>query len=590
MSKFDFMAHYAAVNERYPNHPARPVIGITGNYGPHGLELAEGYYRSIEQAGGIPLAIPPTDNRVLLLSLLDRIDGLLLSGGADLNPLCTGQDPIPQLGRICPQRDLGELLVTRLAYDRQIPILGICRGMQVLAVALGGDIHQDLAVAMPGAPLLKHSQDLDRHVASHYVTAADGSVIASLMGQRFAVNSFHHQAVSQPGPRLRITARAADGVAEALESNEMKSILGVQWHPEAFLPGGDASHKPIFSYLVAEADSYRQARLIHRDILTLDSHCDTPMLFGSGMRLDSRDPHALVDLHKMTEGGLDAVIMAAYLPQGGRSPEELRQASARAAALLDDIKTAVRGCNSASIAFSPKQLYQTKAVGKRAVMLGIENGYAIGRDLSLIETFRREGVVYMTLCHNGDNDLCDSARNSRAEHGGLSPLGREAIREMNRVGMMVDLSHAAESTFYDALRESRHPVCCSHSSARALCNHPRNLTDDQLRALAEAGGVAQVTLYGGFLREDGEATIADAVRHLMHMIDVAGIDHVGIGTDFDGDGGVRGCASASELINFTRRLMAEGLGIKHLRKIWGGNFIHVMSQVQYGGAVTPVFQ
>ena len=151
---------------------------------------------------------------------------------------------------------------------------------------------------------------------------------------------------------------------------------------------------------------------------------------------------------------------------------------------------------------------------------------------------------------------------------------------MNRVGMMIDLSHAGEATFYQALELSSQPVVCSHSSARALCDHPRNLTDDQLRALAARGGVAQVTLYNGFLRTDGSATIDDAVRHLLHMVEVAGIDHVGIGTDFDGDGGVPGCASAAELLNFTRALMAEGFDLESLRKVWGGNFLRVMQQVQ----------
>ena len=154
---------------------------------------------------------------------------------------------------------------------------------------------------------------------------------------------------------------------------------------------------------------------------------------------------------------------------------------------------------------------------------------------------------------------------------------------MNRCGLMVDLSHAAETSFYDALEVSQTPIVCSHASSRALCNHPRNLTDDQLRALAQAGGVAQVTLYHGFLRLEEEgvpATLDDAVRHLLHMIDVAGIDHVGIGTDFDGDGGIMGCANASELINFTRRLLAEGLSIDDLEKVWGGNWLRVMQQVQ----------
>ena len=151
---------------------------------------------------------------------------------------------------------------------------------------------------------------------------------------------------------------------------------------------------------------------------------------------------------------------------------------------------------------------------------------------------------------------------------------------MNRLGIMVDLSHANEKSFYDALDISQTPIVCSHSSCRALCNHPRNLTDDQMRALAAKGGVMQITIYNGFLVENGEATVMDALRHLEHAIQVMGIEHVGIGTDFDGDGGIRGFASSSEVINFTRQLMARNYSEEDIRKIWGGNFLRVMEQVQ----------
>ena len=185
----------------------------------------------------------------------------------------------------------------------------------------------------------------------------------------------------------------------------------------------------------------------------------------------------------------------------------------------------------------------------------------------------------MTLCHNGNNDLCGSARHNE-EGLGVSDFGAEVIREMNRVGMMVDISHAGEQSFYDALTISRKPIVASHSSSRALCNHPRNLTDNQLRALAAQGGVAQVTLYHGFLREGGTATIQNAIEHLNHMVNIMGIEHVGIGTDFDGDGGILGCASASELINFTRCLLKERYNEEDIRRIWGGNFLRVMEEVQ----------
>ena len=585
-NQFDIAGEYRTLTDHFPNHGQRPVIGITGNFGEHGCELARAYYRSIELGGGIPVILPPTDNSVMLVSLLDHLDGILLSGGADLNPLYLNQDPLPGLHAINPERDGCELLLVRLATDRNIPLLGICRGIQVLAAALGGDVFQDLETCLPpGTRLLKHSQDAPRHVATHRVHAEEGSAVASLLGTDFAVNSFHHQAVSDPGPRLRVTARSADGIVEAIESREGRPVMGVQWHPESFTDTGDRSMLPLFRYFVEQAATYRSARHIHRSILTLDSHVDTPMLLEKGARLDQRSEHGLVDLHRLTEGGVDAVVMAAYLPQGGRSPEELAAATERTDRLIELIQQSVHHCNGATLAVSPKTVFQAKNVGKKAVLIGIENGYALGRDLANVERYRRMGVVYITLCHNGDNDLCDSARHSRREHGGLSDFGREVIAEMNRTGIMVDLSHASEEAFYAALQASAAPVLCSHSSARALCNHPRNLTDDQLRALAAADGVAQATFYGGFLREDGEATIDDAVRHILHMIDVAGIDHVGIGSDFDGDGGVTGLASEADMTLLTCKLLAEGLNAKSLRKLWGGNFVRVMSQAQYKSSV-----
>lgn len=562
----------------------RPVIGITGNFNEGQLKLLPGYFRSIEAAGGTPVVIPPRRKPdASLISLIDRIDGLLLSGGADINPILMGEDPVPALHGINNERDAFELALTRLAYNRQVPMLGICRGIQVLAAALGGTVMQDIATAMPHSTLVKHSQDADRGVATHFVTAEADSVVGRLLGTRFAVNSFHHQAVGEPGPRFRVTARSADGVVEAIESTDMKSIIGVQWHPECFWPEGDSCMMPLFEHFVANATQFATAKRVHEHVLTLDSHCDTPMFFDKGVELTRRDPQLLVDFPKMREGHLDATTMVAYLPQGGRSEQEELQATQMAVKLLNEIETRVADAPNVALARTPDDLYRHKLEGKLSVMRGIENGYALGRDIDNVARFAQMGVVYITLCHNGDNDICDSARRSTNEHGGLSDFGRKVVAEMNRTGIMVDLSHAAESSFYDALACSTTPIVCSHASSRALCNHPRNLTDDQLRALAKAGGVAQVTLYHGFLRLDDDgipATIDDGVRHLMHFIDVAGIDHVGIGTDFDGDGGVPGCACASELINFTRRLLAEGLTTTDLQKVWGGNWLRVMQLCQ----------
>lgn len=587
MNNFDFQADYESLVSHYPNHTARPVIGISGNYAEGNASLAEGYYQSIEQAGGIPVIIPPTDNRVLLTALLDRIDGLLLSGGADVNPLYCHEEPQKALGSINPQRDACELLLTRLAYDRNIPILGICRGIQVLAIALGGHIRQDI-YSTDGETLpatIKHSQSAPRHISTHTVTIESDSILGHLLGEKLFVNSFHHQAVDQPGPRFNVTARATDGIIEAIESNEMKDIIGVQWHPECYAPAGDKTMAPIFRYFVERAERFRYVRGLHTEFITLDSHCDTPMWFDRGANLGQRRDNVLVDLHRMDEGGLDAVVMAAYLPQGERTIEALANATLQADNLIAQIKQSVRRYPTAQITLTPKHLFSNKSMGKKSILIGIENGYALGRDISNVERYRREGVIYITLCHNGDNDICDAASKSKREHGGLSDFGKEVIAEMNRTGIIIDLSHASEESFYGAISQSTQPVICSHSSSRALCNHPRNLTDDQLRTLAAANGVVQATFYQGFLREDGEATITDAVRHIMHLIDVAGIDHVGIGSDFDGDGGVRGLASAADYLVLTERLLAEGLSPKHLRKLWGGNFIRVMSQVQYNGFI-----
>lgn len=579
MRTFDIEEEYAKLHSSFPIYKHRPIIGITGNYDSGKCTLLEGYYRSVLEAGGTPLIVPSFDDTNAMVSVLDNVDALILSGGGDINPLYLGEEPIPELSSINPARDWQELMLVRLAANRQIPILGICRGIQVMTAALGGKLYQDI-YRQAGATL-KHSQDTDRHIATHSVRIASSSKLAKIFGStNLHVNSFHHQAVQEAAPGFAVTAVSPDGLIEAVESTQCKSMIGVQWHPECMILGGDRSMMPLFEWVVGEARSFAQAREWHRQALSLDTHCDTPMKFDQKIRFDKRDPRILVDLHKMTEGHLDATIMVAYLRQMERDKASLDAAFAKADRLLNEIEEMVaHSAESVGIAYTPDDLYRLKREGRRALMLGIENGYAIGDDPTRIEYFRRRGVVYMTLCHNGDNDLCDSARGN-AEHGGLSALGRKVISEMNRVGMMVDLSHAAESSFYQAIEASSTPIVCSHSSARALCDHPRNLTDDQLRALAASGGVVQTCLYDGFLRKEGGATIDDAIRHIRHMVDVAGIDHVGIGTDFDGDGGIIGCADASEVINLTRRLQAEGFSDPDIEKLWGGNFLRVMRLVQ----------
>ncbi len=579
LDRFDLDAQLApAYGSPYGAQP-RPVIGITGNYAEPECKLGEAYYKSVVAAGGTPLVVPPVADVDAIAAALDRVDGLLLSGGADINPLFEGKEPQPALRSINAERDLPELLAVRMAYNRRLPMLGICRGIQTLAVALGGSVAQDIAAAAT----VKHSQDARRGEPTHTVELREGSTLRSLYGTgRIAVNSFHHQAVAGVGPKFRVAATAADGVVEAMESSECLPIIGVQWHPECLADGG-----PLFGWLVGEAAGYRQARRTLGRVLTLDSHCDTPMKFASGAHFERRDPQLLVDLHKMADGGQDATVMVAYLPQpkpgesfGSLVGMPACGPKAYADMMFDRIEALPAACaGRVAIARTQADLAANKTAGRKSIMLGIENGLALEGDVANVGHFARRGAVYITLCHNGDNDLCDSARGS-STHGGVSELGAKAIAEMNRLGVMVDLSHASERSFYDALDISRLPIVCSHSSSRALCDHPRNLTDDQMRALAAKGGVAQTTFYAGFLRTGGEATVLDAMAHLEHAIGVMGIDHVGIGTDFDGDGGVPGMADSSDVVSFTRRLLARRYSEADIRKIWGGNFLRVMAQVQ----------
>ena len=605
MNRFDLSEQFSAVySHDFAAKGHRPVIGITGNYGDTTCKLGEGYYKQIVRAGGTPLIIPPVADEETILATLDRIDALLLSGGADINPLYCGEEPVSNLGGINAERDLPELLITRLAANRQMPILGICRGIQTLSVALGGKVQQHIDTP------IKHSQDAERSEPTHSVTIEPDSTLYNIYGgskfftlhsscvpsvasdQRssalftFYVNSFHHQAVSDPGAHFRVAARAKDGIIEAIESSEGKPILGVQWHPECM--GED--QLPLFEWLIGQARNYRQAQRLHDRILSLDTHCDTPMFFPQDVDFGRRDEKILVDLPKMTEGRLDATIMVCYLPQPKQGETFQQNVSfdvsgpkAYADLIFDKIGQIVeKNADAVALARTPDELWQNKRAGKKSIMLGIENGLALEGDLQNIRHFHERGIVYITLCHNGDNDICDSARGSQT-HNGVSAFGEKVIREMNRLGIMVDLSHAHEKSFYDALDISETPIVCSHSSARALCDHPRNLTDDQMRALARKGGVCQITLYHGFLLKEGEATILDAMRHLDHAIQVMGIDHVGLGTDFDGDGGIRGLANASELTLFTRQLLARRYREQDIQKIWGGNFLRVMQLVQRNG-------
>lgn len=582
MQDFNLSSHLDNIYATFPEADHRPMIGLTGNCADIDVTIRNYYHKQIVAAGGVPVIIPPVADKDVIINTLERLDAIILTGGADYNPLWAGEEPSAKLHHINAQRDLPELLITRLAYNRNIPMLGICRGIQTLAMALDGKVIQDISETIPNT--IKHSQDADTCEPTHSVSVAEGSMLHDVYGKdKLYVNSFHHQAVGDCGPKFIVTAKANDGVVEAIESSEYRKIMGVQWHPECM--GDDG--QPLFKWLVDAAAEHNKAKAIHNRILTLDSHCDTPMFFPQGVKFDHRDSRILVDLHKMTEGHQDAVTMVAYLPQP-KVGEDFREKvefpvegpKEYAELIFSKIENIVAANKEyLSIARTPVDLYVNKLAGRKSIMLGIENGLALESDINNVKHFANRGIVYITLCHNGDNDICDSARGSNT-HNGVSEWGEKVIKEMNAQGVMVDLSHAAEKSFYDALDISATPIVCSHSNCKSLCDHPRNLTDDQLRKLAQKGGVAQITLYHGFVCKDGEATILDAMKHLEHAISIMGIDHVGLGTDFDGDGGIRGLANSSELMNFTIELMRRRYSIEDMEKIWGGNWLRVMKLVQ----------
>ena len=370
---------------------------------------------------------------------------------------------------------------------------------------------------------------------------------------------------------------------------------------------------------------------LHDRILTLDSHADTPLrLMEPGFDLAERhDPHetgSKLDYPRMIEGGLDAVFFAAFVAQDIRDDDGHTRARELALQMLDAVwASAEKNSDIVGIALNPEDAALLEAEGKRAIYLSIENGYPIGNDLKNVELFYNKGVRYVTLVHSTNNDLADSATDSGGpEHGGISPLGASAVEEMNRLGIMIDVSHGSDDTFYDAIELSKAPIIATHSNARTVTDHPRNMSDDMLRLIAKNGGVVQLTMLSDYLRKAPEnperdsaleslraslkpsnemtederklardqlrkiraqypdplATVKNAVDHIDHIVRIAGIDHVGIGCDFDGGGGIDGVFDVSEVMNITIELAQRGYSEQDIEKIWSGNILRVFAEVQ----------
>ena len=388
-----------------------------------------------------------------------------------------------------------------------------------------------------------------------------------------------------------------------------------------------------------------KARELHARILTVDTHCDTPsrmagdsggVLLRSGGAFDAGERHesgkresGLVDLPRMVDGGLDAIFFGVFVGQGELSPQGYARAKERALQELDAIHAmAEKYPGLVGLATTPADARRLKKEGKRIAFIGMENGYPIGRDPALLSEYARRGIRYLTLCHSGDNDICDSSSDRRdPEDKGLSDFGRSVVAECNRLGIMVDVSHMSDKSFADVLRASRAPVIASHSCCRNLCDNARNLSDDMIRALAKNGGVIQICFLSAYLKAprpnperdkalreleekygsrrnaqaiqdeaarskvmqeyqalmqkypQERAAVKDIVDHIDHVIKLVGADYVGIGTDFDGGGGVTGCGDVSEMYHVTMEMLRRGYSQDVIEKVWGGNIMRVLQKV-----------
>jgi membrane dipeptidase len=382
-----------------------------------------------------------------------------------------------------------------------------------------------------------------------------------------------------------------------------------------------------------EEQLLKKATRIHGSVLTVDTHCDTPMEFSrSNFDLGVRHEEGCVDFPRMKEGGLNAEFFAVFIGQGPRNDSSYNKVHKKALEIFDAIhKNVEKNSNLAELAYKADDAYRIKKSGKIAAFIGVENGYPVGKDISRVKQYYDLGARYITLCHTRNNDICDSSTDQKGpENNGLSPFGEEVVKEMNRLGMMIDVSHISDSSFYDVIRLSKAPVIASHSSCRALCESPRNLDDNMLMALKKNGGVIQICILSSYLKApvpDPEldakmkeirekygdynnlpdslknkarsefravqrkyeklATVKDAVDHIDHVIQVIGVDHVGIGTDFDGGGGIDGCKTVADMKNITVELVRRGYTKNDIEKIWGGNAMRVLHEVEKTAAILP---
>ena len=386
---------------------------------------------------------------------------------------------------------------------------------------------------------------------------------------------------------------------------------------------------PLFTS--CEQDLNKRSDKIHKEIVSIDTHSDTPLNFldedfdiGKWNNFDST--RSRIDFPRMKAGKLDAVFMAVFIGQGERTEEGNLKAKNRAIKIFNALHDKVgKYPEQAEIGYKSNDVYEIKNKGKSTVYIGVENGYPIGNDINNVKEFYNLGARYITLCHTRNNDICDSSTDKNgAEFNGLSEFGEEVVKEMNRLGMIIDVSHISDSAYFDVLELTKTPIIASHSSIRDICNSPRNFSDEMLYALKENGGVIQICILSDYIKEPKPyperdsafkalrvkwkgyqglteeqynqaskewralqikypkelATVADAVDHIDYVANKIGIDYVGIGTDFDGGGGLADCRDASEMKNITIELLKRGYTKEEIKKIWGENFLRVFREVE----------
>ncbi len=318
-------------------------------------------------------------------------------------------------------------------------------------------------------------------------------------------------------------------------------------------------------------------------MFVLDSHCDTPsQIYRNNLDLSKDNLNTHVDFPKLKRGGVGGAFFALYIP-AEMDPEPDR-AFSYAKGLLEGVRNCIKANpERAALAISEEQAFENQRKGKFSIFVGLENASPIGESMDRLEWFYDAGVRYITLCHTGNNLLCDSSATAEKRWNGLSPFGREAVAEMNRLGILVDVSHISDAAFYDVLECSSKPVVATHSCCRALADHPRNMADEMIKALASAGGVIQINFYPVFLDsyyEKSNPSYRRIADHIDHVVQLVGIDHVGLGSDFDGiEITPEGMSDISHFYKIFDELRLRGYSEPSLRKIASGNFFRILNQI-----------